>query len=126
MAVSNILAVDKAHPPDVNHCVVCSALVFEIVKYSSYVAMTIITTDIVHPLSVNNICLSDGFIILLGSDAFEFKFNILMCFTEGLVINRYIVWSSKVMNDAFRISNSGVSNDWNYLSKTWQAGPCYT
>jgi hypothetical protein len=88
--------------------------------------MAIIAADVVHAFTVDHVCLPDGFVKILRAYTFEVKFNILMGFSKCKIIGTYIVWTLKVMNDTFRITNTRMADDWDYLSQTRKWSPCNT
>jgi len=74
-------------------------------------AVTIVAENVVHPLAVNNVSLSDGFVEFLSTYAFKMRQNhILMSFTKCKVIKRHVIWSSKIVDYSSGISNTCMAD----------------
>ena len=87
MGKAHITAVGQAHPPDVDHRVIGSPLIFQIVENTGHVRVTIVTADVVHPLGIGLISLLDGLIVLFWGDVLELKNNIFVSLSKGKIIN---------------------------------------
>ena len=74
--------------------------------------MAIVTAYIVHAFSIADISLPDSLVVLFLSHSVELQHYILVCFAEGKVVNGDVIWTGKIMEDSFCVSNTGMTNAW--------------
>ena len=89
----------RAHPPNIDHCVVATSFVIQVIKDTGNMTMAIVAADVVHASLVYSISLFDCIVILLFCIALKLQSNVLVRLTKCQIINRNIVWTSKIVQD---------------------------
>ncbi len=87
MHVAHIRTLSKAHPPHIDHGVVITALVFEIVEHTCHVAVAVVAAYVVHAFAVCLVrslyALVVEILLLLG----HLQNHVLVAFTKRKIIH---------------------------------------
>ena len=78
----DVLASPDAHPPNVDHRVVATVLVVEIIQDPSDMTVAIVTENVVHSLLVGQIGLSDREVVLFLGVSVKVQLEVLVGFAE--------------------------------------------
>ena len=81
-----------------------------VIEDPGHMAVTIITTDIVHALLISTIAALDVIVelsVLLGIDI---KDNVFVTLSEGKIVFRYVVGSCEVVNDSIGAGDASVTD----------------
>ena len=76
-------------------------------------AVAVVAEDVMHSLSVGDVCIFDGLIELFWGYPFKaFEDHILMSLTKSEIVIRNVVWTSEIVDHALGITDAGVADDW--------------
>ena len=86
-------------------------------------AVTIITKNVVHSFTIDNVGLFNSFIIFWWGHIIKLQRDVFVCLANSKIINWYVIWPSKIVSHTFWISYTGVTNARNHLCQSWKRSP---
>ena len=73
----DIRALGAAHPPDINHGVIGPTLIVQIIQDPGNMRVAVVTTNIMHPLTVSLVCHFDSLVVVFFADALKIELDVL-------------------------------------------------
>ena len=117
------LTLSGAEPPYVDHRVVATTFVVEVVEDASHVTVAVVAADVVHASLVHFVSFDDSIVILLLCNTFQIQVDVLMRLSECQIVDRNVVRASEVMQYASRVTNTRVPDRRQELCNARQRRP---